>query len=414
MKLELHILQNFAPSNLNRDDTGAPKDCEFGGHRRARISSQCLKRAIRDAFTTTGLFTTEQLAVRTKRLVDQIAEPLVAAGRAPEIAAAVVTTLLKGGGLGVKDDGKTEYLLFLPRRQIGALTALAQEHWDALVAAGTAPTEAAPAETDQAKGRKSSGKDKKKAGKQALPKAISDAVVKLLKDGTQAPDLALFGRMIADASDWNVDAACQVAHALSTNRVAMEFDFYTAVDDFRPEETSASDMMGTIQFNSACFYRYAVVDVAQLADNLGSGADDALVQKTLEAFVRASVRAIPTGKQNSMAAQNPPSYVLAIVRENGQPVSLANAFVQPVRPRADTDLVTGSVQALEAYFAQMNKLYGDTGVIAATIADRVLAPTEGVRREESLEALVATTTAACGRPVAAAARPALVTAGRSA
>ena len=43
MFVEIHILQNFAPSNLNRDDTGMPKDCEFGGYRRARISSQCFQ-----------------------------------------------------------------------------------------------------------------------------------------------------------------------------------------------------------------------------------------------------------------------------------------------------------------------------------------------------------------------------------
>jgi len=41
--VEIHVLQNFAPSNLNRDDTGAPKDALFGGTRRARISSQCAK-----------------------------------------------------------------------------------------------------------------------------------------------------------------------------------------------------------------------------------------------------------------------------------------------------------------------------------------------------------------------------------
>ena len=46
MKLiELNILQSFPVSCLNRDDVGSPKSAIFGGVPRARISSQCLKRA---------------------------------------------------------------------------------------------------------------------------------------------------------------------------------------------------------------------------------------------------------------------------------------------------------------------------------------------------------------------------------
>lgn len=48
MLIEIHMIQNHSPSNLNRDDLGAPKTCIFGGVTRARISSQCLKRSIRN------------------------------------------------------------------------------------------------------------------------------------------------------------------------------------------------------------------------------------------------------------------------------------------------------------------------------------------------------------------------------
>src|SRR5690606_17698699 len=149
----------------------------------------------------------------------------------------------------------------------------------------------------------------------------------LLEGSRGAADLALFGRMIADKADWNVEASCQVAHAISTNRVQMDFDFFTAVDDFKPRDTAGSDMMGTIQFNSSCFYRYAVLDVGALRANLDQGeGGDALLEKSIGAFLRAFVSAIPTGKQNGMAAHNFPSYALALVRDAGQPISLANAF----------------------------------------------------------------------------------------
>src|SRR5438132_10596726 len=99
MYIEMHILQNFAPSNLNRDDTGSPKDCEFGGYRRARISSQCLKRAMREEFDERGLFDPEQLALRTKRAVADLADRLRNRGRDVGEAARVAEAAI--GGLGV-------------------------------------------------------------------------------------------------------------------------------------------------------------------------------------------------------------------------------------------------------------------------------------------------------------------------
>jgi len=189
---------------------------------------------------------------------------------------------------------------------------------------------------------------------------IRQALLAVL-DGGKAADLALFGRMLADLPDKNIDAASQVAHAISTNKISMEFDFYTAVDDLRPQDTAGADMLGTIEFNSACFYRYANVDLAQLTQNLGNDRD--LARQTLAAFLRASITAIPTGKQNSMAAQNPPSFLLAVVREHGC-WSLANAFLQPIRPDGGGDLVQHSVNALDRYWGQLSRMYGTAGILA--------------------------------------------------
>src|SRR5262245_22586290 len=164
--------------------------------------------------------------------------------------------------------------------------------------------------------------------------------------------------MLADLPEQNVDAACQVAHAISTNKIhSMEMDYYTAVDDLKPDDSSGADMIGTVEFNSACFYRYATLDVAELVGGyrdekktrpFGLQGDTGLAKKTAEAFLKGFIHAIPTGKQNSFAAHNPPSLVFAVVRD-GPPVSLANAFVKPVTPRGGESLVEESIKALDDF-----------------------------------------------------------------
>ncbi|MBW1991747.1 MAG: type I-E CRISPR-associated protein Cas7/Cse4/CasC [Deltaproteobacteria bacterium] len=351
MFVELHLLQNFAPSCLNRDDTNSPKDCEFGGYRRARISSQCIKRAIRRHFQHHLLLPPEHLAKRTKRLVDLLTERLVKAGKDRPTASGVAEVALRSCGLGIRADGKTEYLVFLGEGETASLAEACEKHWEALTAVIVREDEA---EADK--------RARKKAHKAAVPEEFRKEVQALLNGG-KAADLALFGRMLADLPDKNIDAACQVAHALSTNQVSMEFDFYTAVDDLQPQEEPGAGMMGTVEFNSACYYRYANLDFDQLTQNLGGDTD--LARKTVEAFLMATVQAVPTGKQTSMAAQNPPSLVLAVVREHGL-WNLANAFVDPVRPGRDGSLVQKSAQALEDYWARLAAVFGEEGIKVKT------------------------------------------------
>lgn len=350
MFVELHMIQNFAPSNLNRDDTGAPKDCEFGGVRRARISSQCFKRAIREEFKKSSLLKSEELADRTKILVSKVVDRLAENGKDIKQAQAAVTAALAGAGLSVKEGEKTEYLLFVGKKAVNRLAELCAQYWDALAAQGQEPEK-----NDAAKTKKK----EKKAAKAAVPKEVGEAVLEIL-DGDHAADLALFGRMLADLPKQNIDAASQVAHAISTHKVAMEFDFYTAVDDLQPKEETGAGMMGTVEFNSACFYRYANVDADQLKNNLSG--DEELSRRTIEAFLRASKDAIPTGKQNSFAAHNPPAFILAIVREKGAPLSLANAFEAPVASGRDNGRIEPSIEALDKCWAELTTMYGNNGI----------------------------------------------------
>src|SRR5690349_1754273 len=157
--VEVHILQNFAPSNLNRDDTGSPKDCEFGGYRRARISSQCLKRAVRQTMKNEGLLPAEDLAERTKRLVEELTKRLANAGKDEGQANAVARASLNAAGLKVENNEKTQYLLFLGRREIAAITEFCLENWDALLPAADVDS---PSADEQAP---AAGRGKKKAPK---------------------------------------------------------------------------------------------------------------------------------------------------------------------------------------------------------------------------------------------------------
>ncbi len=337
--LELHYLQNFAPSNLNRDDTGSPKDAYFGGTRRARVSSQSFKRAMRMDFRARGTVAPDELGERTKRAHEEIARILRDTHARDESAALTAAELALGGlGLPVKD-GKSQYLLFLGRDELTRVADLINTHWDAL------------------QGGAEDGGKKGKSKKAALPGDLAKELAKAL-DGSRAVDVALFGRMLADLPEKNADAAAQVAHALSTHAMrGREFDFYTAVDDLKPTDTAGADMLGTVEFGSATYYRYACVDLQKLLENLGGDVD--LAVRGLRAFLEASVFAAPTGKQNTFAAHNTPGLMVQVVRQEASPRNLANAFEKAVREQGG--FVRPSMTALGEEKTRQDRIFGDEG-----------------------------------------------------
>ncbi|MEW6568788.1 MAG: type I-E CRISPR-associated protein Cas7/Cse4/CasC [Chloroflexota bacterium] len=341
MFLELHLIQSFAPSNLNRDDTGNPKDTEFGGVRRARISSQCIKRAIRLEPVFAQILGASP-GTRTRWLTRILRDALVKAGKDDQVANTVALAFARVY-LGDMDRNKPErsnVLIYLSEEEQREIADILLDNWK-------------PITQELAKGNDTS---------ETLSK-LAEGSAKKLGEVTSAPDVALFGRMLArKPSTITLDAACQVAHAISTHRVNMDLDFFTAVDDLQEQEESETGaaMMGVTGFNSACFYRYARLDWRQLVQNLDG--DMALARRTVEAFLRATLQAVPTGKQNAFAAQNPPSFALAVCRPDGMGWSLANAFEQPVRPDRDGGLVAPSIRALDAYWGKLHRTYGDGGI----------------------------------------------------
>ncbi|WP_117214286.1 type I-E CRISPR-associated protein Cas7/Cse4/CasC [Allorhizocola rhizosphaerae] len=376
MIIELHLLQSFPVSNLNRDDVGQPKTATFGGHVRGRISSQSLKRAARILFQRDDLrrygLDPAEIGVRTKRLVSRAADVLKGNGRPESDAGAIAEAGIRALGFDLdkrrKEQQLTEYLLFVGNSAVELLADYCERNWDRLAADTAARAKAADRK------KNSDDEDDKKQDKVKPDKQTLDEARRIF-DASRVVDVALFGRMIADNKDFNVDAACQVAHAISTHAVANEYDYYTAVDDFQPQDQAGADMIGTVDFNAACYYRYANLNLDQLAFNLKGDTD--LVSRAAHAWLNAFIDAIPSGKQNSMAALTPPETLLAVVRDRGS-WNLANAFLRPVD---DTNLMVASTREMFGHFSRLRRFYGDADLRAVAAAS-ITADVDGLPEQE--------------------------------
>ncbi|MQF69055.1 type I-E CRISPR-associated protein Cas7/Cse4/CasC [SAR202 cluster bacterium AD-804-J14_MRT_500m] len=380
MFLELHIIQNFAPSNLNRDDTGSPKNCEFGGTKRGRISSQAIKRAIRASFKD-GLLSETNLSLRSLRIHKEVVDGLVSQGKPLEESSHIVSSVFKDLGLeldqrnAVKDQNLTTAMIFIGNDDISNFTEVCSNHWDNLL-------DAYPMTTSNTK---------KASGQQQGSKNNLEELSEALFNGGRAVDLGLFGRMLAARPELNREAASQVAHAISTNEIGDEFDYFTAVDDLNPKESSGAAHLGVIEFNSGCFYRYSNVDIGLLTNNLNGDTD--LVQTAIKAFVLASIKSIPTGKQNTFAAQNPPSLVFSVIRNSGF-WALHNAFIKPVTPNKD-NIVSASIQELNEYWKSVVDMYGPADIesqwVSTTAPDEDVESLRADNKKVSIQELVENT-----------------------
>jgi len=354
MLVQIHMIQNHAPSNLNRDDTGSPKEAVFGGVNRARISSQCLKRSIRqsEVFRQTMA---DYLGVRTRRMPLELETLLKERGVAAEAVAAIVRKATIFGSDKESDDGTTRQLIFLGKDELAGLADQLLDLYQ---------------QTDAKAFAKMKRDELEKKIKSVLPRSV---------------DIALFGRMTTSATFEDVQASAQVAHAISTTRVEHQFDYFTAVDDLKTDadDDQGAGMIGDVEFNSATYYKYFAIDVSALTENLGGDAETA--RRSIAAFLRAAALATPTGKQNTFAAHNPPDAVLVEVSASHVPVSYANAFVEPVRVAAGVDVVRASVQRLSDYSADLNRAYGLARERAA-LTTRGMS-IEGAVSAETLDAL---------------------------
>lgn len=299
--VDIHIIQSLPPSCVNRDDTGSPKTALYGGVRRARVSSQAWKRAVRAMFREH--FSEDELSERTKKIVEKVAGQIRAITNTGEDEALeLAEKIINNAGVSTKDQ-EAKALFFMSNKQAESMARLAL--------AETIP------------------------GKRETQAALNAGM---------GIDIALFGRMVADDPLLNADASAQVAHAISTHGVENEYDYYTAMDDRAPEDQAGAGMIGTVEFNSSTLYRYATVAAHDLEGNLG---DTTAAVRAVREFVRGFICSMPTGKINTFANSTPPYAVMVAVRRD-QPINLAGAFERPVRA-GDDGYQRQSARALAEY-----------------------------------------------------------------
>lgn len=297
--IQLHLLTSYPPANLNRDDLGRPKTALMGGAKRLRVSSQSLKRTWR----TSALFEEavgQHRGQRTKRVGLEAEKQLIEKGIGDKKAREWATEIAKVFGDVAKGEVETSQLVHIAPEE--------QAKVDALV------------ETLAAENRAPEKED-----------------LDLLRKNPTAVDIALFGRMLAASPAFNVEAACQVAHAITVHAAEVEDDYFTAVDDLNAgDEHRGAAHVGEAGFGAGLFYSYICIDRQQLIDNLQG--QEELADRAIAALVEAAVKTSPKGKQNSFGSRAHASYVLA-EKGDQQPRSLATAFLRPV---------PGQDQALDA------------------------------------------------------------------
>jgi CRISPR system Cascade subunit CasC len=382
--VEFHALTSHVPANLNRDELGTPKTALFGDTRRLRISSQCLKRTWRTSPYFRDHFEEQDLGIRTARLPQIVLREL---GDLPEAQAKGLIGLLGSIGKASKkseapdeddsgEDGgepessaepaeaaRTAHLLFLTREEIEAVKAFAKDEASALATFGKS----------------------KKGGAEALKSLRQKLQAHMEKHCKRnAVDVALFGRFVTSDEIKTIDAAMQVAHALGTQSVKLEYDYFSAVDDQQPKEEQGAGHIGETEFAASVFYKYAVCDFNQLRENLGDEAR--LAPRSLKAIAVAIARAIPTGKKNSTAPQNPADYLEVVVRRDS-PLSLANAFLKPVRATKDEDVMDVSIRRLQEQRDRYHKAYTtDADVLLRTVLClRDIAVTAGTPQDSLID-----------------------------
>lgn len=322
--VQLHLLTSYPPANLNRDDLGRPKTAKMGGVDRLRVSSQSLKRTWR----TSELFNQAlngHVGTRTKMLGVNIHKQLVGAGIAEKKAQAWAKAIAGQFGKLKKED-KTDSNAEFEIEQLVHISPTEQEQINLLV------------ET--------------LISEQREP---TDEELDILRKDGMAVDIALFGRMLASKPSFNIEAACQVAHAISVHGIVIEDDYFTAVDDLNDHsEDAGAAHIGETGFAAGLFYSYICINKELLIKNLNG--DVQLANKAIAALTEAAIKVAPEGKQNSFGSRAYASYVLA-EKGDQQPRSLSVAFLKPIAKNAE-DYGADAVAALKKQQDNFNSVYG--------------------------------------------------------
>ena len=363
--VNFHILLSHSPSNLNRDDMGMQKTAVFGGVKRVRISSQCLKRAIRTSDYYNKHF--KEVSIRTKelkKLLEKMKEKLKDEIEDRWIQKAI--EMLSGHPIessnesdnskGKSNSNESKNVAVAPWsiEEFKYVCETIKQIYEQPL------TEEEEKKLNKNKKKKPPEEIKDDFLKKKVEEQLKGKKEELKKALGKTMDIALSGRMTTSGIMESVDGSLAVAHAISTHAVDSEIDWFTAVDDLKQEEDSedkGSAHLGTTEFSSAVFYRYASLNLKQLQKNLGEEENDRIKALEIVSHVLHLLATVsPSAKQNAFAAHNMADF--ALVTFSKQPLSLANAFETPVQDRDKEGLLPPSVHALLKYQKSIEEVYG--------------------------------------------------------
>ncbi len=347
--IQLHLLTAYPPANLNRDDMGSPKTAKMGGYDRLRVSSQCLKRTWRTS-ESFGQALEGHIGTRTKEMglkaYQQMMNKGVTHKKALEWSQAIAGVFGK--------------LKQLPKKEKDALKKLPADSVERI------KKELVELEIEQLAffDTKEEQNILNLADKIAeREEEASSEELNLLRKKVTDVDIALFGRMLTKSDTGNsltkycMEAACQVAHAISVHPIVIEDDYFTAVDDLNDgQEDTGAAHIGETRFAAGLFYSYICINRELLIENLDG--DKTLANKAIRALTEAAIKVAPEGKQNSFASRAYASYVLA-EKGNQQPRSLSVAYLKPIIDRENKDFIADSIAALVTQKDNFDKVYGD-------------------------------------------------------
>lgn len=362
-----HIIISHSPSCLNRDDMNMQKSAVFGGKRRVRISSQSLKRTMRkstyyEKFLGVASIRSRDLGLLKEEFLKDLNDEFTEHVILESLERFVKTQATQEESDDEKPDKKIAVAPWI-KEEFKILCRVVNE----VKAAGLTVEEEEKVSNDFEKQKKTKKGDKKPLdyfrgqifSKKIEAKVKENKATLLAAIGT-AKDVALSGRMATSGLMTTVDGALAVAHVITTHSVDADIDWFTAVDDL---QELGSGHLDTQEFSSGVFYRYASLNLKQLQVNLGlipNIKDPETPESRKEALDVAShilhllTTEVPSAKQQSFAAHNLAD--LAMVSFSDIPISLANAFEEPVRPAPG--FIKPSVKALHGYWQAVHSGYG--------------------------------------------------------
>jgi CRISPR system Cascade subunit CasC len=321
--IELHVLQPIVNGGVNRDENGAIKTTHLGGKARLRISSQAWKRAIRDVAKKIDpeLFG----GIRTRYLPKLVSDALIDSGVNDDgTIAANVSTILANGSIDKKNSDRVTGLIYISTGEL------------AHIAAGIA----------------SSKYLAKKLAVKKPSKTDKNSVLELWEESLITADQALFGRMVADSPGCNIVAASQYSHAVGVDLLELDFDYYSAMDDLQPEDVSGAGFTGLREIGSSLVYRYAALDLGQLATNLGN--DASMNDAVIKTWIQSTIVAIPGGNRAGQNTDTYPLHVVVVTQDGVRGASAAGAFIDPVKA-SNQGLSGVAIKRLDEHLADMKR-----------------------------------------------------------